>query len=73
MPSVRWPRVLACASLIPLSGACLGVLWDQEAAPAGRARGDRRQGQAVAAFGQDHDGEVYVVTHEGPIYKLARR
>ncbi len=27
----------------------------------------------VAAFGQDHEGELYVVTHEGPIFKLARR
>jgi glucose/arabinose dehydrogenase len=27
----------------------------------------------VVAFGQDNDGELYVVTHEGPILKLVRR
>jgi glucose/arabinose dehydrogenase len=27
----------------------------------------------IASFGQDHDGELYVVTHEGPIFKLVRR
>ncbi len=27
----------------------------------------------VASFGRDHDGELYIVTHEGPIYKLVRR
>jgi hypothetical protein len=25
------------------------------------------------AFGQDNDGELYVITHEGPILKLVRR
>jgi glucose/arabinose dehydrogenase len=27
----------------------------------------------VAAFAEDHDGELYVVSHEGPIYKFVRR
>ncbi len=27
----------------------------------------------LAAFGEDQDGEVYLVSHEGPIYKLVRR
>jgi glucose/arabinose dehydrogenase len=27
----------------------------------------------VAAFGQDQDGELYVITHEGPILKLVKR
>ena len=27
----------------------------------------------VVAFGQDNDGELYVITHEGPILKLVRR
>jgi glucose/arabinose dehydrogenase len=27
----------------------------------------------VAAFGQDQDGELYLISHEGPIYKFARR
>lgn len=27
----------------------------------------------IAAFGQDQQGELYLVTHEGPIYKLVRR
>ncbi len=27
----------------------------------------------VASFGQDQHGELYLVTHEGPIYKLVRR
>ncbi|HEY0709334.1 MAG TPA: PQQ-dependent sugar dehydrogenase [Polyangia bacterium] len=27
----------------------------------------------IAAFGEDQSGEVYVVTHEGPIYKLVKR
>ena len=27
----------------------------------------------IASFGQDNDGEVYVVTHEGPIFKIARK
>jgi len=27
----------------------------------------------IASFGRDQDGELYVVTHEGPIYKLVRR
>jgi glucose/arabinose dehydrogenase len=27
----------------------------------------------VSAFGQDQDGELYLVTHEGPLYKLVRR
>jgi hypothetical protein len=27
----------------------------------------------VAAFGEDHEGELYVVSHEGPIYKLVKR
>jgi glucose/arabinose dehydrogenase len=27
----------------------------------------------VSTFGQDHDGELYVVTHEGPIFKIVRR
>jgi glucose/arabinose dehydrogenase len=27
----------------------------------------------VASFGVDQDGELYVVSHEGPIYKLVRR
>jgi glucose/arabinose dehydrogenase len=27
----------------------------------------------VASFGQDQDGELYLVTHEGPIYKFVRR
>jgi glucose/arabinose dehydrogenase len=27
----------------------------------------------VASFGEDQDGELYVVTHEGPVYKLIRK
>ena len=27
----------------------------------------------IAAFGQDQDGELYVISHEGPIYKFTRR
>ncbi len=27
----------------------------------------------LAAFGEDQDGELYLVSHEGPIYKLVRR
>jgi glucose/arabinose dehydrogenase len=27
----------------------------------------------VSTFGQDQDGELYVVTHEGPIFKLVRK
>jgi hypothetical protein len=27
----------------------------------------------LASFGQDQDGELYLVSHEGPIYKLVRR
>jgi glucose/arabinose dehydrogenase len=27
----------------------------------------------IAGFGQDQDGELYLVTHEGPIYKFVRR
>jgi glucose/arabinose dehydrogenase len=27
----------------------------------------------VSTFGQDQDGELYVVTHEGPIYRLVRK
>jgi glucose/arabinose dehydrogenase len=27
----------------------------------------------VSTFGQDQDGELYVVTHEGPIYKIVRK
>ena len=27
----------------------------------------------VSTFGQDQDGELYVVTHEGPIFKLVAR
>jgi glucose/arabinose dehydrogenase len=27
----------------------------------------------IAGFGQDQDGELYLVTHEGPIFKLVRR
>ena len=27
----------------------------------------------IASFGQDQDGELYLVTHEGPIYKFVRR
>lgn len=26
----------------------------------------------LASFGEDHDGELYVVSHDGPIYKLVR-
>jgi hypothetical protein len=26
----------------------------------------------ISAFGEDQDGELYVITHEGPIYKLVR-
>ena len=27
----------------------------------------------IASFGQDHDGELYLVTHEGPIFKFVRK
>jgi glucose/arabinose dehydrogenase len=27
----------------------------------------------VSAFGEDQDGEMYLITHEGPIFKLVRR
>ena len=27
----------------------------------------------VSAFGQDQNGELYIVSHSGPIYKLVRR
>jgi glucose/arabinose dehydrogenase len=42
--------------------------WDWKAALDPEAQLAR-----VAAFGQDHEGELHIVTHEGPIYKLTRR
>jgi glucose/arabinose dehydrogenase len=27
----------------------------------------------IAAFGEDNDGELYLITHEGPIFKFVRR
>jgi hypothetical protein len=27
----------------------------------------------VSSFGEDQDGELYVVTHEGPILKLVKK
>jgi glucose/arabinose dehydrogenase len=28
---------------------------------------------ALAAFGEDEDGELYLISHEGPVYKLVRQ
>jgi hypothetical protein len=27
----------------------------------------------ISAFGEDHDGELYLLSLEGPIYKLVRK
>jgi glucose/arabinose dehydrogenase len=53
---------------------CSGIVWSFRIA-AGKARGLRRERfrlPALSSFGQDARGELYLVGHQGTIYRLAR-
>ena len=52
---------------------CSGVFWSLKMS--GRATGIRREAFSVAnptSFGEDNAGEVYVTSHSGTVYRLAR-
>ena len=73
---VRDPALPALRGRYVYGDFCLGQLRSAKLAPVARAGTARSSLQRVAnlsSFGEDARGRVYVVSLDGPVYRLAAR
>jgi len=73
---VRDPSVPALRGKYVYGDYCGGRVWSATLSP-GKAKGDRRMNLpnvgSISSFGEDTAGHVYVVSLNGPVYRLAAR
>ena len=73
---VRDPSVPALRGKYVYGDYCGGRVWSATLSP-GKAKGDRRMNLpnvgSISSFGEDTAGHVYVVSLNGPVYRLAAK